>query len=330
MPSVQTQFVTRVSMTIYLSSFLLLLAASALSEVDSVGTSGDCPIWTMERNGSCECGSTAYDLVQCDDKEETYTISVRNCYCLTADKSKTITQLASCPFHCQFTPNKVFYRLEAKTLQHLDNETCRPYMRTGVICAKCIEGYGLPVSSYSLSCVECFQYKYNWLKYIAVAYIPLTLFYFIVITFRVSATSGMMAGYVTLSQILSLQEFVALMNVSNFTTYFRYALPLFTIWNLDFFRSLYTPFCLHPQLSALQAFMLEYAVALYPLVLIGLTYFAVKLHDRSRLMVRLCKPLTTCFFRFRREWNIRNSLVEAFATFYILSYVKIWKRVPIY
>ena len=29
------------------------------------------------------------------------------------------------------------------------------------------------------------------------------------------------------------------------------------------------------------------------------------------------------FIRFRREWNIRNSLVDAFATFFLLSYVKI-------
>ena len=61
----------------------------------------------------------------------------------------------------------------------------------------------IPVYSYDLSCVECTDYKYNWLKYMAVAYGPLTVFYFIIIIFRISANSGSMIGYVTISQMVS-------------------------------------------------------------------------------------------------------------------------------
>ena len=42
-----------------------------------------------------------------------------------------------------------------------------------------------------------------------------------------------------------------------------------------------------------------------------------------RLIVCLWKPILPLFIKFRRQWNIRNSLVEVFATFLLLSYVKI-------
>ena len=49
------------------------------------------------------------------------------------------------------------------------------------------------------------DYKYNWLKYIAVAYGPLTIFYFIIILFRISVTKGYMICYVTVSQVLTMK-----------------------------------------------------------------------------------------------------------------------------
>ena len=108
----------------------------------------------------------------------------------------------------------------------------------------------------------------------------------------------------------------------------KYLVYFFTslsgVWNLDFFRLVYTPFCLHPDTSTLQVLALDYIIAVYPLLLIGLSYLLVLLYDHNvRLIVCLCKPFVPLFIKFRRQWNIRNSLVDAFATFFLLSYVKI-------
>ncbi len=70
--------------------------------------------------------------------------------------------------------NDALYEIGTNTI---NNVTCGPYNRRGVMCGECIEGHGLPVYSYSLSCVECTHYKYNWIEYIAAAYIPPTVFY---------------------------------------------------------------------------------------------------------------------------------------------------------
>ena len=281
----------------------------------------DCPLWTTLQNNSCKCGSNISGLVQCEDERGAFAVS--NCYCMTTDKNNDIPLVGACHYNCHLLSKTNIYNLNVNTTQDLDNATCGPQKRTGVLCGECIEGYGLPVYSYSPSCVECSHYKYNWLKYIAVAYIPLTLFYAVIVLFRVSATSGLMAGYITTCQILSMRRLIMWsIRISHYLA-FQYIISLISIWNLDFFRFLYSPFCLHPKLSALHVFMLDYAVALYPLMLILLTYLAVKLHDQFRLVVWLGKPLYMCLHRFRKEWNIKNSLVEAFATFYILSYVKV-------
>jgi len=101
--------------------------------------------------------------------------------------------------------------------------------------------------------------------------------------------------------------------------YFSYV----SIWNLDFFRTVYSPFCLHPNATTLQVMSLDYIIAAYPLVLIILTYTLVTLHYHNCiLVVWLWKPFLRCCIHFRRQWDIRNSLVDAFATFLLLSYVK--------
>ena len=98
---------------------------------------------------------------------------------------------------------------------------------------------------------------------------------------------------------------------------------IYGIWNLDFFRSVYTPFCLNPSLTTLQVMSLDYIIAAYPLVLIVVMYLLVDLYSHNcRPVVVTLKPFHYCSRYFRHQLNIRMSLVDAFGTFFILSYVK--------
>ena len=107
-----------------------------------------------------------------------------------------------------------------------------------------------------------------------------------------------------------------LVGISTFPTYL-------SIWNLDFFRMVYSPFCLHSCASGLQVLSLDYITAVYPLVLIILTYTLVTLHYYDcKLVVWMWRPFHRCVACFQRKWDIQNSLVDAFATFLLLSYVK--------
>ena len=60
-------------------------------------------------------------------------------------------------------------------------------------------------------------------------------------------------------------------------------LSLFGVWSLDFFRFVYTPFCIHPGMTTVQALSLDYLIAVYPLLLLLLAYVMVQLHTTNRL-----------------------------------------------
>ena len=155
-----------------------------------------------------------------------------------------------------------------------------------------------------------------------------------VITFRISVTSSTLNAFVMANQILASPPVIRPYYSSNLVTnpyhvsYFAqcssdHIIAVLAIWNLDFFRSFYEPVCLYPDLNYQQILLLEYAIGVYPLFLILLTYILVKLHDNFTIVIWLWKPFHRCLAVFRRQWNIRSYLVHALATFIVLSYVKI-------
>ena len=171
-----------------------------------------------------------------------------------------------------------------KSLSDINNETCGQFNREGVLCSKCMDGYGLPFSSYNISCVFCKYSWYNWMKYLATTYLPLTIFVFIVIIFRFSANSGSMVVYVTLSQLMINKNIASLYILIHYEIHTKVVAALYSMWNMEFLNA-FTFSCLHPDLSALQILALDYLVALYPMILVFLTYMLVYWHGRSQMVV---------------------------------------------
>ena len=69
---------------------------------------------------------------------------------------------------------------------------------------------------------------------------------------------------------------------------------------------------------------IDYSIAFYPLALIIVAYILIELHAHNfRVIVWIWRPFHRCFARFRQQWNIRTSIVDAFATFLILLNIKL-------
>ena len=283
--------------------------------------------WTLEKieNGAkkCVCGDLLGGVVKCDT--DSLEVQVLQSYCMTY--SDTLNTTVG---HCSLTLLHTYMSLDNINTSELNSVMCGGFHRQGQMCGRCEEGYAPPVYSYDLSCVECSDYKYNWLKYIAIALLPLTLFYVLVLIFRISALSGKLDVFVLICQLMSAPGMMRLYgaNLSSMPAAIRLisqiTISTYGIWNLDFFRTVYTPFCLHPKLTTLQVLILDYVVAVYPLLLICVTYVGVYLHDNYHAVVLLWGPFYRCFARIRREWHIRKSLVDVFATFLLLSFLKIF------
>ena len=289
----------------------------------------NCPLWYRGHGatGDCVCGNSLNGVIECNACN--YTVSIRTCYCMTMDESNMKPVVASCLYTCDYLQQN--YRnhtitnlIETNSTSDVDNKTCGRYNRQGVLCSKCAEDYGLPLYSYNISCVPCKDRWYNLVKYIAVVYLPLTVFVLIIIFFRFSANSGSMVVYVTVSQMMANRSVVSLyLLINRQSLYVRIFTGLYSLWNLDAFRAINSNVCLHPNLSRLHILMLDYLVALYPILLVILTYVIVYLHGKSQGFAYLCRPFYTCLHKIRIEWNIKHSLIEAFATLILLSFFKI-------
>ena len=83
------------------------------------------------------------------------------------------------------------------------------------------------------------------------------------------------------------------------------------------------PFCLHPSLTTLQVMSLDYLIAVYPLAVILLVYAMVHLYSHNyRPFVYVGRLFHYCCIHFRHRLDIRTSLVDAFGTFFSLSFIK--------
>ena len=298
-------------------------------------TNDTCPTWflpvTDKGNYTCKCGNDSNAIVRCYNI--TQPVYLHRCYCMSYNQDmNTTVVIGNCDYSCeQLTVRKSPYFSLPSNVSKLETTLCQEYHREGQLCGRCNSNFTPPVYSYILHCVQCSDYDYNWAKYLAVAFLPLTVFFVIVITFRVSATSGSMNAFILVSQILSTPFLLRSFDIPTYChkghtlmCWFLYILfSRYGIWNHDFFRLLYEPFCLHPSMTTLQVLALDYAIAIFPLALIVITYSLVELHNRNcRIIVWLWRPFHASCVRIRRLQNIRTSLIDAFATFILLSCVK--------
>ena len=305
-----------------------------------------CPgLWSIfeDTNGSssCSCGSDLKCVVHCDKK--TLQVKLLPCFCMTQyAKNPNITVVGACMYRCQRPSLHRYNPVPSNTSElsmHMCNGTTAvingviSWNRDGQLCGRCHEGFAPPAYSYDWSCVKCSHNKHSVInsivKYCIIAFLPLTGFFIMMVTLRISATSPSMNAFVLACQVLTspLQVRVFLSSLSLNTyrramIFLRVIVSLYGFWNLDFFRTLYPLFCLNPNMSTLQVLALDYIIAAYPLFLILITYSLVELHGRNcKIVVWLWKPFRRCFIRFQRKY-IQTSLVDAFASFLLLSYVK--------
>ena len=282
-----------------------------------------CPDWFIPKrtdNGStvCECGSNIGGIVRCDNTSQT--VKVLEGYCMTYSNDNTSLVVGQCLYAGKLR----FLNYSGK--RYIANALlCNYFHHDGQLCGKCIDGFAPPVYSYDIGCVNCTDYGSNWAKYIGISFLPLTALFLVVVIFRISATSGLLDVFVLVSQLASAPTQQRMKNVLgiNNSLWYNAGMSFHDIWNLDFFRPLYTPFCLHPKMTTLQVLALDYVIAVYPLFLVITTYLLVEMHDHDfRIVVSLWKPFHACFAHFRRKWDIKGSLINVFATFLLLSYVK--------
>ena len=288
-----------------------------------------CPPWFEPFNGGCKCGESIDYIVKCN--ETLQESAILDCYCMTYNESTQMVVVGACLYNCMSTKDTkdVVYRPMPKTVEELNHDMCGDFNRGGQLCGECKTNYSPPVYSYDLQCRMCSGGQYNWIKYVVIAFLPLTVFLVLVLCCRISATSPQLNGFVMFSQALSFPASVRfvlfLVNKESYpcaSIAVRILLAIYGFWNLDFFRTLIPHICL--KVDTFQALALDYSIAFYPLALIIITYALIELQAHiCRFIIWMWKPFHRCFAHFRQQWDIRTSIIDAFATFLLLSNIKL-------
>ena len=300
----------------------------------NICNNSSCPTWFIcysNSHGNCHCGNTDSSIIVCDNQLKLS--AVLDCNCVTHDSKTNSTYTGYCFYNCERRHSvrkidTVYATLPKRPELLINNSACTPFHRTGLLCGDCEEGHSPLVLSYNLSCVKCPDGHKNWWKFILVAFVPLTFFYFFVVMFNINVTSSRLHGVVWISQGLSLPKLVRLIMSSleqghpKLLIFAKAFIPFFSFWNLEPLRSVFPDICLN--VTTLQALALEYTVALYPFLLILISYFMIHFYDRKCIcLVAVWKPFHKVLTLFRKSWNVRTSTIDSFATFFLLSYIKI-------
>ena len=312
-------------MSLMLWVLLLSLLDSSISQQVYFENKPECPTWMKAINSMsivCTCGDTTREIVECDIN--TTNVRILDGYLMTYNEAEDVVEAGQAIYgwrkkHFNHGIKTTLYYLVNPNKSNLNHDACDQFNREGRLCGRCKDGYSPLVYTYILSCVNCSNARFNEVKFIGAAFIPLTMFYFFVVFFKFNANSPALQAYILGAQMVG-APIVCRYIVAQYGTHIEMAL-LFSflgIWNLDFFRMHYKEICL--PISSLSALSLDYAIAFYPLLLIFLTYVATELHTRGfRIIVFLWSPFRRVF---RHKWDNRSSLIDVMATFMLLTYNK--------
>ena len=302
------------------------------------GDDDQCPFWHFfnATTNMCECYTSANTrndilIVKCTEKG----IELRVGFCMTYDELEKTVYIVPCverlSGNFSTTGNGRYIELPVQNASELNDYMCGPMNRKGRLCSECIQGFGLSVTSPGFVCSNCTGAWYGIPLYLFLEFVPITVFYVIILLFRVNITSAPMVAYVFFSQFI-VAVFVSYGVQLQFQEPASYywvlvVVTFYGFWNLDFFRYIIPPFCISSKLKHIHITLLAYLSSFYPLCLICITWIIVKLHFYNfKPVIWLWSKLSkfSCVRdRSGTSSSQRNSLVDVFTTFFLLSYTKL-------
>ena len=310
----------------YISTILAVYVY--LSSESTSNTS--CPTWFYYSNTTnrCECGINLFGGIHCNQQE--MKAEIADGYCATSTEQEGLYYAGFCPFrHTENNTDRIFSELPSDP-DLLNDTMCGPYNRKGLLCGRCIDGYGPAVYSLNMKCANCSRLStgYAISVYLLLEFIPITLFFIGMVIFRLNITAGPLLGYVIFCQVYVYFAqnylFLLMYTLSHVSVPLRVllysSLTLSGLWILDFVRFVIPPFCISENLTAIHVQMLSLVTSIYPIVLVVITCILMELHARNcRLLHIVWKPFSTILNKLKITSVTGDAVIHAFATFILLT-----------
>ena len=189
----------------------LLLAVTVYLVLGASNTSCPTGFYYNNSTSKCDCDEFLVDnnFILCNEQEKK--AYIRNGACFMSATNSIAYSVGLCPLTLgswENITNRLYSELPSDP-DMLNATMCGPYNREGYLCGKCIDGYGLPVYSHDLKCVNCSKFStgVSIVMYIIIQFVPITLFFVCAVVFHLKITSGPLLGYFIFCQMYFVSDF---------------------------------------------------------------------------------------------------------------------------
>lgn len=291
-----------------------------------------CPPWFLSHQGTlpaCLCADTLKNIIQCSDSNLTSYVAIN--YCVAYDASLSMVLTGPCPYSSVPGNIEGFWVPLPRNISQISEQLCGPLNREGLLCGRCLEGYGISVHSPSLKCVNCQEYPHGWAWFLLTDILLQTLFFLFVFFFRISVTTEKLNGFLLFGHIISstyidqfFPQYLSVTGQIPLRNLLLFVLVFYKLWVLEFFTLLIPTACFNENLSALSAVAIRYVSAFYPFFLILCAFILVRLRDCNfRPISVVWKPYQRVKLKVSKYIDLNQSLIHTFSTIIVLSYSKL-------
>ena len=312
------------SLTAWLVYVSLLQPGTVYLVLGASNTSCPTGLYYNTTTSKCQCDEflVEYQSVSCNQQRNR--AYIYSGVCLTTGATNNSFTFGMCPLtigNWKNITNRLWSELPSDP-DMLNATMCGPYNREGLLCGKCIGGYGLPVYSLDVKCVNCSRLSTSAsiTLYVIIEIFSTTLFFMFVTVFHLNVASGPLLGYFIFCQVFYLGtinrtgrifDYILTHASHPMKILYQISLAFTEFWALTFFRSLIPPFCISEKLTSIHVQLLTMVPPIYVVLLVFSIFALIELHARN------CKAFQKPFVSFRCCSS--DAIIRAFATFIFLS-----------
>ena len=194
--------------------------------------------------------------------------------------------------------------------------------RTGRLCGNCLSGLGLEIGT--LDCIKCNGPHFDaWAVYITTAYIPITTVFILLLILNMNLAVGPIHSFILFCQI-----FPAISMDNNHWGKYNNTLLIFNnvfstivnVLSLKFDLQFSTGYCLSPNMTVMDYYLLQYLAALYPLLIMLVILSIIRYCPGCIPIKYFWWSIRRCVMAIRRRTSMRQTVIHGFITFLLFTY----------
>ena len=216
-----------------------------------------------------------------------------------------------CPYHYCYSnhvlQDQLLPRHANRTI--LDKFMCGNRKRTGVLCGQCIEGYSVMMNSPDSTCEKC-RNAHLGILYLILSYIlPISILFYIIMSYNIRMTTGLISAYLFFSQTISSHYYYASLQAHTDLSFTisNIIMSIYSMSNLEFFQHDAFSYCLFSNAGTVDILGFKLLMSFYPIFLV-LIYF----------LLRHCR-----YCRFQNCRLSSTSITHGMSAFLVLCFAKI-------